>query len=354
MMFLFSKAIQGLWYHVKVPKCVSRLFNLPFMVYSSVCKVLPDRGQITPLLPVIGIGNLVVGGTGKTPFTLWLARELVNRGLKPALVARGYKRTGSGICRVILGGELEDDCKIFGDEPFLLASNLPDCPVWVGKKWMAAAIAGGISGLDVVIVDDALQHRSLKKDAEIVLFDAHFGFGNGLLLPFGPLRDPPNSLKKATLCVFVGTNFEVCYKSHRELMYLMEPRVPVFYARKKIFGIKYGKDLIDLENVGNLPVFAFAGISKPTMFFQHLLSVGLNVAGFFGFPDHYFYTDSDIVRILKKSQDVGAKLIICTEKDYFKIPRGWRNIIGYALMDLEVLDDHRLLESLLKSLDFVR
>ncbi len=344
----FDGLLNRLWYETKFPPFLSAVLNFPYWVYSAISGFLRRDFSVRTGCRVVGIGNIVVGGTGKTPFTVWLAEQFLKRGVKPVIVTGGYRRSGIGTGEVIFGDDFREACEVFGDEAFMIARILPDCPVWAGKKWFAALMADAIYKPDVVLVDDAFQHRFLKRDIDILLFDAHSLSGNSLLLPFGPLREPMEHINRASLIVFVGSDYVVCENAISRV----DTDVPFFIARRKIEGFIVGEQFIGTEEARRLSLYAFAGISKPYRFFEQLVSYGFAVKGFSAFPDHYMYSEKDIKNLYRKFKKTGADLLVCTEKDYWKIPKEWRELTGYAVVKLDVKSGSKLMEFLESRLNF--
>ncbi len=342
--------LNRLWYGTKFPHFLSGVLNFPYVIYSAIDKLISEDFSVRTTCPVVGIGNIVVGGTGKTPFTMWLAEQFLKQGIRPTIVTGGYRRLGIGTSEVVSGDDFTESCKIFGDEAFMIARALPDCSVWVGRKWFAALMADATAKPDIILVDDAFQHRFLEKDTEILLFDAHALFGNSLLLPFGPLREPLRNMERASVIVLVGNDYVAC----ENVVYKFGTKVPLFMAQRKIDGFIIEKRFISREEAKQLSLYAFAGISKPDRFFEQLISCGFTLRGFFAFSDHHRYSEEDFRSLYKRFIKTGADLLVCTEKDYWKIPEKWREFIGYVVMKLEVKSGDELIAFLRSRLNFSR
>ena len=234
--------------------------------------------------PVVVVGNLTVGGTGKTPLTLWLALELEAQGLKVGIVSRGYGRSGSEPCRVKPGSNWRD----VGDEPLILARR-SGCPTVVGADRLAAARSLAARGVDVILADDGLQHLRLARDCEIVVIDGMRGFGNGRLLPAGPLREPAVQLWQADAVVVNGA------PEHASLAHSLPPQgtlamqlTPLEAERIDALGPPR-----PLEAFRGQPVHAVAGIGNPQRFFMALREQGLDVSEH-AFADHHALTPADL------------------------------------------------------------
>jgi tetraacyldisaccharide 4'-kinase len=246
-------------------------------------------------VPVIVVGNITVGGSGKTPFVLWLADFLKEQGFRPGIVSRGYGGRSPGPESV---GPLGDPAH-FGDEPVLLARRA-GCPVWVGHNRVAAARAllAAEPSCDVIVTDDGLQHYRLARDFEIAVVDAERRFGNGWLLPAGPLREPPSRLDRVDAVVWNG---EAAESSRFGMRLTGETFCNVLNPDLTAGPAEFhGKRL-----------HAVAGIGNPQRFFDHLRELGLEGACQ-PFPDHHPYRPED----LDPARDADA--VLMTEKDAVK------------------------------------
>lgn len=245
-------------------------------------------------VPVVVVGNINVGGSGKTPLTLWLAQQLLDSGWHPGIISRGYGGTHSSARAVYA----TSDPAVDGDEAVLMAQRKL-CPVWVGRDRPAAARAllRAHPECDVIFSDDGLQHYRLRRDVEIVVMDGTRRFGNGLLLPAGPLREPVSRLAQADAVVINGgapASGEFGMQLSGDRFYnLLNPEISVQAA-----------------DLGGQNLHAVAGIGHPERFFSHLESLGLNVRAH-PFPDHYHYTRQDL-------DYAGADAVLMTEKDAVK------------------------------------
>lgn len=304
--------------------------------------------------PVVSIGNITVGGTGKTPMTLYVA-ELIRRfGYKVAIVSRGYKgkaeKTGGIVCdgRMIC---MEPDQA--GDEPFMMAKRLRSVPVIVGKdRFKAGMLAVKEFNPDVVLLDDGFQHLRLYRDIDLVLLDFSSPFGNGNLLPRGILREPTSSLSRADALILTRSDSasgSIKAKLLDRLMYLSQKRsvyitfhAPYIYKVVKAVGDIEHIDLSksrnwDSEIIKGRNVFAFSGIARNEDFIHTVESFGCDVSGFAGFPDHHKYSDEDINKILRSAKDEGAEIVCTTEKDYARMghSRSWP--IDLVIIGIEIV-----------------
>lgn len=256
-------------------------------------------GSVRIGLPLIVVGNLVAGGSGKTPLVLWLAEFLKARGYRPGIVSRGYGGSVSARRAAPLEAGARSDPGLVGDEPLLLARR-SGCPVWVAADRVAAcrALRTGHPECDVIILDDGLQHYRLARDFEIAVVDAR-GFGNGLLFPAGPLREPVSRLASVDAVVSNGASG---LQSHA-----MRVEGAMFLR------LDGGGSPLEAGALGGRSVHAVAGIGDPPRFFRHLEALGLEVIPH-PFPDHHAYVAADL--------EFGDRLpVVMTEKDAVKCER---------------------------------
>ncbi|MEN6441303.1 MAG: tetraacyldisaccharide 4'-kinase [Syntrophobacter sp.] len=300
---------------------------------------------------VISIGNLVTGGTGKTPVTLFVCQALGEEGFYPAILSRGYGRKGEGPARVCAEGDARVQSDIFGDEPVLMASALPEVPVWVGRERVVsgrAALAGN-GEVDTLVLDDGFQHLALDRNLDIVLVDSANPFGNGFTLPLGPLREPVSHLERADALIVTRAVDGPRLKKTLSLLDDLFPGKPVFACRHVIGGFRTspGGPVLPAATFRGRRAVAFAGIAEPERFFDDLSQLGIQVCDAFAFPDHYRYTDSDLMRILDSASKCSPDMIVTTAKDAVKAPSSYREAISVAEMKIDFgADGHRFREFL--------
>jgi tetraacyldisaccharide 4'-kinase len=293
--------LEKYWYRLSPYHLLLWPLSLLFRALSSLRRTLYRTGLLRSIkipVPVIIVGNISVGGTGKTPFALWLAQQLLDQGWHPAIISRGYtkaKQQQANTPRAVVTGDLPD---AVGDEPLLMMQrNL--CPVWIGRDRPATAQAllQAHPECDVILSDDGMQHYRLQRDIEIVLVDGKRRFGNGLLLPAGPLREPVSRLKTADIVVVNGG-------TTRDHEYAMQLNGSQFY------NLLNPATTLPASAFAGPRLHAIAGIGHPQRFFAHLAHLGLS-AQTHPFPDHHCYSPADI-----SFRDADA--ILMTEKDAVK------------------------------------
>ena len=267
---------------------------------------------------VISIGNLTVGGTGKTPMTIYMAKLIKSLGYKVAIISRGYKGGAEKTGGIVSNGHtvlMESDKA--GDEPFMMASKLKDIPVVVGQnRFEAGCLAIQEFNPDVIVLDDAFQHLNLKRDIDIVLLDCGRPFGNAHLLPRGILREPISALKRGDAFVLTRSDSAPDYtrQAFMDKIKNLAPGRPVFrsfHVPNQTFApdLLYGRRVV-----------AFSGLARNNDFRRTVESLKCDLIDFFEFPDHHKYTEMDLQTIMQSSINAQAEFILTTEKDYVRIP----------------------------------
>lgn len=281
--------------------------------------VRPKRAPV----PVVCVGNLTVGGTGKTPTAIAIARALIGRGRKPAFVSRGYGGSARGPLCV---DAATADARVVGDEAILLARV---APAWIGADRAAAAFAAAAAGADCLILDDGFQNPALAKDFSLVVIDGATGFGNGKVMPAGPLREPvARGLARADAALVMG-------EDRSGLLPRLARRLPAFAARLEPRG--------DFARLSGARVVAFAGIGRPQKFFDTLAALGAQVVRTFVFADHHPYLPTDIEPILADARRLDARPVT-TEKDAVRIPEGQRRGMDTVAVAAEIDEKDRLFD----------
>ena len=250
-----------------------------------------------PGIPVIVVGNITVGGSGKTPLVLWIASLLKANGWTPAIVSRGYRINAGAPVDAPRAVTLTSDPGQVGDEPILL-SRRSGCPVWVGadRPAVVRALRTKHEDVDVVVLDDGLQHYRLRRDLEIAVVDGR-GLGNGFLLPAGPLREPARRLRTVDAVVVNGAK--------RAGAFEMQLQGDTFHRMTD------ANDCRNAKAFAGQKVHAVAGIGDPNRFFMHLIRLGIKPAPH-PFPDHHPFTPGDL-------DFAGDATVVMTEKDAVKL-----------------------------------
>ena len=294
--------------------CISFLYSIGVRARNHTLK---NKGNKLPGF-VLSLGNITAGGTGKTPATIMLARWAKSEGYNVAILSRGYGGKYQNDAAVVSDGKsILLSPEISGDEPWLMANVLRDIPVIVSRtRYVAGLKAKKAFNCNFFILDDGFQHFRLKRDMDIVLADAMRPFGNGHLLPWGPLREPVSGLKRADAVIFTGagnSNKEKYKKS-----FFNKPLFTGDHAPDKIIYSSGGKEF-DISYLNGKRVIAFSGIAKPESFKKSLLNLGADVVSFRAFGDHYTFKKKDIQNLLKEQEVLKGELVITTEKDWARI-----------------------------------
>ena len=251
-------------------------------VYSWFVRRRRQRAQPVHLpIPVIVVGNLVAGGAGKTPLVLWLVQRLRAHGYHPGVISRGYGARGTAPRQARPDNRPEE----VGDEPVLLARR-GGVPVWVGRQRVAVgrALIAAHPEVDVIVADDGLQHYALARDIEIVVVDGRRGFGNGHLLPAGPLREPLARLAEVDAVVINGSEPVPNVPDRHFVMQL---------AHFRFYNLAHPDRMVSADHFAGRSVNAVAAIGHPERFFAALTGLGLAIQAR-AFPDHYAYRPADL------------------------------------------------------------
>lgn len=295
-------------------------------------------------VPVISVGNLLLGGTGKTPFVILLAGMLKNRGLKPAVVSRGYRGTSRAPYLVVGDGSSGEPLvgpDVCGDEPYLIAKRLPDVPVIVGRKRIYPVTAAHeLFGCNVVVLDDGFQHFPLKRDADVVLLNG----SEDHMFPWGRLREPLSALRRADIVMLMaGGTIPASAVDY--------VRGPVFNCHPLPSGLASGANLQSLvpsDVLSGRKVILASGIANPERFRGTVEKFGWIVVAHYSFPDHHRFTDKELRSILDRAAGLP---VVVTEKDWVKVPAWFKELDQVAALRIEmVLDDEEAFWTALKSL----
>ena len=283
-------------------------FSLLFLFVSLIVKLLKTQKEFS--IPIICVGNIYVGGTGKTPLAIELFKILKSNEKNPGFIKKGYDY-------------LYDEIQILkrNGETFTNKNR---------KKAISSLI---LSGHDVAILDDGFQDTSIKKDFSILCFNSNQLIGNGFIIPSGPLREKISSIKKAD-CIFINGNKNLEFENKIKEI---NKNIKIFYSKYKI---------ANLDRFKNKKVVAFAGIGNPSNFFKLLKENNINIEKTYSFPDHHKYSKKDYDYLIKlKEQET---LIVTTEKDYSRINDKMKKSFDYIEVNLEIENKNEFI-NLIKS-----
>ncbi|MBA4740390.1 MAG: tetraacyldisaccharide 4'-kinase [Burkholderiales bacterium] len=287
------------WARLNALSIASLPLALVFLLLTAARRLLFRMGILNSTkinVPIIVVGNITVGGTGKTPAVIAIANALKDSGFTPGVITRGY--LGDGTEREVT--DINTSSEV-GDEAILISHNVP-CPVWVGPKRVNSALQllKKYQNINVIISDDGLQHYELERDMEIVVIDGDRKFGNGLLLPSGPLREPTSRIRTCDLVLINGT----------DNLNLNVPTISMKLVGETFHKLSDPTITCNAADLSKNPVTAIAGIGNPERFFQHLNALGLR-PNTKPFPDHHEYSAADL-------NEIEHDIVIMTEKDAVK------------------------------------
>jgi len=313
---------------------------------------------------VISVGNMTLGGTGKTSLVEYIARCLKGQGHKVAILTRGYKKKIPNPLPVPArpaggrqaGKSQIPNCETMGDEPYMLSRNLGDIPVLVdADRIRAAGVAIRDYGVDTVILDDGLQQWKIKKDLEIITIDATNPLGNRHLLPRGILREPLSGLRRADVFVLTKTNLEPATQGIKDFLLKVNPQALLVESTHKPLGFYNIKELhksFSPEFLRGKTVALFSAIGGPDSFEDLIKNLGAKVGLSFRFRDHHNYTRKDLERIAKDSKARNIDTVVTTQKDAAKVSALEIEDLGLQILSLQIelgiTDEQRFRNRLLK------
>lgn len=329
-------------------RVVAPLYSLSLSIRSLAYQSGLFRVKRLPL-PVVSVGNITLGGTGKTPTVLLIARYLMGQGKKVAVLTRGYGGSLEGKTRIVSDGKsLLLTPAEAGDEPCLLASSLPGLMVVMGSdRYNAGCLALQEMSPDCFVLDDGFQHQRIARDLNILLLDCRAPFGNGRTLPAGFLREPRSAVKRADLIILTRSAGGVLPPE------LQSPAVPVCRSSHRLAGYMplSGGDLHPLQELAGQRVLAFSGIADPAAFFDGIEGAGVRLVSTLAFPDHTHYGTKELEALGSLKQQFKADCLVTTAKDAVKL-HPYRAIIGRCyVVQLELtLDDPGVLFAALEKI----
>lgn len=355
-----SRSLEALVRGEPAPKGVKALARVLSWFYgagAALNQMAWDRGwrkSVRLPVKVIGVGNLVAGGAGKTPLVMALVQELAAMGHKPVVISRGY---GGGSREKALWVNPPDGpmatASQAGDEPVLMARRL-NVPVWVGAD--RAAVGRAVLeclGEVVLVGDDLFQHRRLHRDLNILVMDAARPLGNGLMLPRGPLREPVPAMRRADAVVLTRADDAEKTATMRRLLAGWLPGAPVLACRHGLTGLR-GREGAEIsrEEYSGAPVLAFCGLARPEQFLDSVTNLGLQEAAQRVFPDHHPYSAADLDELWREAIAAGATALVCSEKDAARLPERLPDgpPLWVTRLDLEFLPGGESLRDLLSPL----
>ena len=315
----------GIISRYSVIKIAATAISWPYRLIISFRNWLYDKNILAVVklpCPVISIGNITVGGTGKTPCVIMLARMLQLHNFKPAILSRGYGGKNTKPVNIVSDGKnILLDSKTSGDEPFLMAQLLKNIPIIVGSQRVkTGSVAISQFGANVLICDDAMQHRQIFRDINLLLLDSQIPLGNGFVLPRGKLREPIAGLKRASALMLTRTD-ETLQAENINNKFIQLGNIPIFTSIHKVQDVIKGdySDIWPISKIFGKKVYAFCGIANPDSFKKSLLAARVHILSWDTFPDHHNYSHQELEKIKNKFNNDNADIIITTQKDGMRL-----------------------------------
>lgn len=290
---------------------------------------------------IISVGNISMGGTGKTPFTIMLAKHFIEQGKKVCILSRGYKgRIGYDTNVISDGKSILIGPDKAADEPYMMAVNCPEAIVITGKeRFRAYEYAEKYFKPEIYLLDDGFQHKKMKRDIDICLLDHKRPVSTGLMFPFGYLREPASAISRADIVIFTRADSDTVPDKVKKYV----EGKPVFFSGLKNLGI-YDNDGESNEELNGRKVVAFAGIASPGKFFRYLKAQGAELIGKKIYSDHHSYNGRDTYAVERRAVEQGADMIVTTEKDFVKLPAEVQESVYYLKIEPELRNSEKFFE----------
>ena len=349
-MIALQRLVRKIWTRQGVLGVLGWLVAVPFsLLFSAVVRVrnfLYEKGILRteqPPLPIISVGNLTVGGTGKTPFVLWLARLLHTRHRRVAILSRGYKGQNTGVTTVGTDGRVQATPEEVGDEAVMLARTFSGVVLAGRDRVRAARLAQETSGAEVSILDDGFQYRRLGRSLDILLLDAQQK--ETWMLPAGPFREPSTAIRRADLVVV--TKGETVQEQQDYAASLHIRGKPLFFANPRpavlIHSTRGAWQELPLFSLAYKKVVTVSGVAAPDLFHRFVREADAEIRDMMVFPDHHVYTERDWQAIVSASR--ACDFVVTTEKDLVKLeqfPFATGKLVALRI-DMEVNDVEQFL-----------
>lgn len=347
--------VDGIWYGRRSGGALSLLLGALALLYRLLSGIraglyrsgVKKRRKLP--VPFISVGNIVVGGSGKTPLVSWIVSRLQDEGRRPAVISRGYGGSEKGPLRVDPG---KGAAARFGDEPAMIARSHPGLPVVVARdRWKAGNEAVGRWNADIVVADDAFQHLRLERDLDIVAVDGRRWFGNGRLFPAGPLREDLGSLARADVVVIKGKGEGPEEVEKEALLGRLAPQALIVEAVLRPAGWRLSGEVGPVVGKPPEPVFPISGLADPGTFGATLDEMGIRRLEGRSFPDHHTFSEREMLDVDSAAAASGALAVATTEKDAERTGE-WPGRLPLYILEVrvEIGRGGRELEGKLKSL----
>lgn len=325
-MIALQRLVRKIWTRQGVLGVSGWLVAVPLsLLFSAVVRVrnfLYEKGILRteqPPLPIISVGNLTVGGTGKTPFVLWLARLLHTRHRRVAILSRGYKGQNTGVTTVGMDGRVQATPEEVGDEAVMLARTFSGVVLAGRDRVRAARLAQETSGAEVSILDDGFQYRRLGRSLDILLLDAQQK--ETWMLPAGPFREPSTAIRRADLVVVTKGETVQEQQDYAAALHIREK--PLFFANPRptaLIHSTHGEwQELPLFSLAYKKVVTVSGVAAPDLFHRFVREADAEIRDMMVFPDHHVYTERDWQTIISASR--ACDFVVTTEKDLVKLEK---------------------------------
>ncbi len=314
------------WYLKKDTIISNSLYPLSLLFrFGTKIRNLVSKKNKSPL-PTICVGNIVVGGAGKTPVALKIGELLITSGYKPHFISKGY----AGLTKISTLVQSWHSATSVGDESILLSEV---APTWVGNDRIKSSILAKNQGGDCLIMDDGFQNPSIQKDFSIIVINSEQEFGNRRVMPSGPLRESINrGLSRTNLVIVIGN-------PSKEIKKIVPDHIPIIESK---FEIKK-----ENKSFKGQKIVAFAGIAYPEKFFNSLKDQGANIIKEISYPDHHIYNENDMLSLVETANK-NQSILVSTKKDYVRIPKSYRSLVNTLEGEI-IFKDEQLLREILSN-----
>ena len=342
-------------YFIKV--LFSYIYFILSYFYSCLYKFPVLKTKKFKKLQIVSVGNLTMGGAGKTPFIIFLSKLLSQHNIKHAVVSRGYKKTLSSNAYLLPGDSLSKfSPEAFGDEPFMLFNSLKNVPVFVGNKIKSLLRLQQILKRKTVLLDDGYQTHGLLKNINILLLDCSIDVSKYKLFPLGFLREPLSAIKRADVVVLTKTNLT----TSKNLALLKQLFLPLIDSNKQLLlSTTFNSSLLAFKNnhlivassinknFQDSNVVSVCGIANPASFQKTLKLLNIEVLKAFSFPDHYIYSSENIQKVVSFCNEESVKNIITTKKDFYKIKKFIKSFNIFVVdVEHQIIEDYNFIKYL--------
>lgn len=317
----------------------------PFYYTAVFIKRLIRKRSIPKKYPIISIGNLTLGGTGKTPCVELLINKLSNKKRKVGILTKGYGRKSKENKKIVFSKTAGLLAEETGDEPYLFSKHFPDVPIFISRNRADSYISASKAGeCDTFIMDDGFQYSGVRKDLEILLINSGNPFGNGHLFPAGTLREPPVAMKRADLIILTHADEYNAPKEKLAEIPVLESIHKSLHFEDILSGRKYQS-----EELINKKFLSLCSLADPLSFEDSLKKIGFNMLKKIRFPDHYIYRTEDIKWLSDIARRENVDFIATTEKDWVRFPKDFEAVVPILclIIDFKITKGEEILDNMI-------